>query len=81
MKNKENKEHLDPMSYSWCILRLAFIKMFVKHIQNFINISGIELQGTSNYIIYFLSFVSYIYIFNRFTSIKSPFTRSIKNFE
>lgn len=43
--NKDNKEHLEPLSYSWCILRLAFIKMFVKHLQDFINISGIELQG------------------------------------
>ncbi|XP_065362975.1 dmX-like protein 2 [Calliphora vicina] len=42
--NKDNKEHLEPMSYSWCILRLAFIKMFVKHVQDFTNISGIELQ-------------------------------------
>ncbi|KNC33790.1 hypothetical protein FF38_09709 [Lucilia cuprina] len=42
--SKDNKEHLEPMSYSWCILRLAFIKMFVKHVQDFTNISGIELQ-------------------------------------
>ncbi|XP_037805529.1 dmX-like protein 2 [Lucilia sericata] len=42
--SKDNKEHLEPMSYSWCILRLAFIKMFVKHVQDFTNVSGIELQ-------------------------------------
>ncbi|XP_061395403.1 dmX-like protein 2 [Musca vetustissima] len=43
-KDKENKEHLDPMSYSWCILRVAIMKVFIKKVQDFVNISGIELQ-------------------------------------
>ncbi|XP_075155148.1 rabconnectin-3 alpha [Haematobia irritans] len=43
-KDKCNKEHLDPMSYSWCIVRVALMKVFIKKIQDFVTISGIEIQ-------------------------------------
>ncbi|XP_059222460.1 dmX-like protein 2 [Stomoxys calcitrans] len=43
-KERDNKEHLDPTSYSWCILRVAIMKVFIKKVQDFVNVSGIEIQ-------------------------------------
>uniref|UniRef100_A0A1B0A9X2 RAVE complex protein Rav1 C-terminal domain-containing protein n=1 Tax=Glossina pallidipes TaxID=7398 RepID=A0A1B0A9X2_GLOPL len=42
--HKENVEHCNPASFSWSILRLASIKMFAKNVQDFISVSGIEIQ-------------------------------------
>ncbi|XP_058830025.1 dmX-like protein 2 isoform X3 [Topomyia yanbarensis] len=41
---RENTEHSNPNSYSWCILRLALIRVAQNQLQTFINIAGIEMQ-------------------------------------
>ncbi|XP_055535273.1 dmX-like protein 2 isoform X2 [Wyeomyia smithii] len=41
---RENVEHSNPNSYSWCILRLALIRVSQHQLQTFINIAGIEMQ-------------------------------------
>lgn len=41
---KENTEHTNPNSLSWCILRSAIIKHAQNQIQSFINVAGLELQ-------------------------------------
>lgn len=41
----ENTEHSNPASFSWAILRLAVIKMLLKHVHDFINVSGIDIHG------------------------------------
>ncbi|XP_036319807.1 dmX-like protein 2 [Rhagoletis pomonella] len=43
---KCNTEHLNPSSYSWSILRLAIIQLISSKIQDFVNVSGIEIQGS-----------------------------------
>lgn len=41
---KENSEHTNPNSLSWCILRCAIVKHVQNQIQSFINVAGLELQ-------------------------------------
>lgn len=41
---KENSEHTNPNSLSWCILRCAIVKHAQNQIQSFINVAGLELQ-------------------------------------
>lgn len=41
---KENTEHLNPNSLSWCILRCAIVKHVQIQIQAFIAVAGLELQ-------------------------------------
>ncbi|XP_058459198.1 dmX-like protein 2 isoform X2 [Malaya genurostris] len=41
---RENTEHSNPNSYSWCVLRLALIRVAQSQLQAFINIAGIEMQ-------------------------------------
>ena len=41
---KENTEHTNPNSMSWCILRSAIVKHAQNQIQTFIAIAGLELQ-------------------------------------
>lgn len=41
---RENTEHINPNSYSWCIMRLATVKLAQHQLHDFINISGIEMQ-------------------------------------
>lgn len=41
---KENTEHTNPNSLSWCILRCAIVRHAQNQIQAFINIAGLELQ-------------------------------------
>lgn len=41
---KENTEHLNPNSLSWCILRLAIVKHSQNQLHSFINVAGLELQ-------------------------------------
>lgn len=55
-KPKDNTEHTNPMSYSWCILRLAIVKILQAQLQEFLGVAGIEVQG-----IVFLQFLSMIY--------------------
>nr|CAD7425064.1 unnamed protein product [Timema monikensis] len=45
-RSKENNtEHCDPNSYSWCVLRLALMKVVQGQLQDFLQVAGIELQG------------------------------------
>ncbi|GAB0086325.1 dmX-like protein 2 [Sergentomyia squamirostris] len=41
---RENTEHINSNSYSWCIMRLAIVKLAQHQLHDFINISGIEMQ-------------------------------------
>ncbi len=41
---KENTEHTNPNSFSWCIIRCAIIKFAQHQIQTFIGVAGLELQ-------------------------------------
>lgn len=41
---KENSEHTNPNSLSWCILRCAIVKHAQNQITSFINVAGLELQ-------------------------------------
>ncbi|KAI5722049.1 hypothetical protein M8J76_002899 [Diaphorina citri] len=40
---KENTEHRNPNSYAWCIMRYVIIKLVQEHLQEFLNVAGIEL--------------------------------------
>lgn len=46
-KPKDNTEHSNPNSYSWCIMRLAIVKIMQQQLQDFLNVAGIEMQGNS----------------------------------
>ncbi|XP_055600709.1 dmX-like protein 2 isoform X2 [Uranotaenia lowii] len=41
---RENIEHSNPNSYSWCVLRLALTRIAQNQLQTFINVAGIEMQ-------------------------------------
>ncbi|XP_054286224.1 dmX-like protein 2 isoform X3 [Macrosteles quadrilineatus] len=41
---KDNTEHSNPASYSWCVMRLAVVKLVQCQLQDFLNVAGIELQ-------------------------------------
>ncbi|XP_075227186.1 rabconnectin-3 alpha isoform X2 [Lycorma delicatula] len=41
---RENTEHSNPTSYSWCIMRLAIMRLVQGQLQDFLNTAGIELQ-------------------------------------
>ncbi|XP_026671187.1 dmX-like protein 2 isoform X4 [Ceratina calcarata] len=43
-KPKDNTEHSNPNSYSWCVMRLAIVKILQKQLQDFLNVAGIEMQ-------------------------------------
>lgn len=43
---KENTEHSNPYSYAWLIMRLAVMKLVQDQLQDFLNVAGVELQGT-----------------------------------
>ena len=61
---RENSEHSNPYSYSWSILRLAIMKLSQNQLQEFINVAGIEMQGTElkkNCIFFF--YCKFIYLF------------------
>ena len=40
---EENKEHSNPNSYAWAIIRLAILNLAQKNIEKFLSIAGIEL--------------------------------------
>jgi hypothetical protein len=42
---QQSEEHLDPNSYSWCILRFATIRLAKHYITQFLLVAGIELPG------------------------------------
>lgn len=42
--DRENTEHSNPSSYSWCIMRLAIMKLVQDQLQEFLNVAGIEIQ-------------------------------------
>jgi hypothetical protein len=43
--DRENTEHSNPSSYSWCVMRLAIMKLVQYQLQDFLNVAGIEMQG------------------------------------
>ncbi|XP_011309847.1 dmX-like protein 2 isoform X2 [Fopius arisanus] len=43
-KPKDNTEHSNPTSYSWCIMRLAIVKILQQQLQDFLTVAGIEMQ-------------------------------------
>ncbi|XP_015601429.1 dmX-like protein 2 isoform X2 [Cephus cinctus] len=43
-KPKDNTEHTNPTSHSWCIMRLAIVKILQQQLQDFLNVAGIEMQ-------------------------------------
>jgi hypothetical protein len=43
--DRENTEHSNPSSYSWCIMRLAIMKLVQHQLQDFLSVAGIEIQG------------------------------------
>ncbi|XP_069696328.1 dmX-like protein 2 isoform X4 [Periplaneta americana] len=42
--DRENTEHSNPSSYSWCVMRLALMKLVQHQLQEFLNVAGIEIQ-------------------------------------
>lgn len=42
---KDNTEHSNPNSYSWCIMKLAIVKILQMQLQDFLSVAGIEMQG------------------------------------
>jgi hypothetical protein len=43
--DRENTEHSNPSSYSWCVMRLAIMKLVQHQLQDFLGVAGIEMQG------------------------------------
>lgn len=46
-KPKDNTEHMNSNSYSWCVMRLAIVKILQHQLQDFLTVAGIEMQGIS----------------------------------
>lgn len=44
--DRDNTEHSNPNSFSWCVLRLAITTLVQHQLKDFLNVAGIELQGT-----------------------------------
>ncbi|XP_012281901.1 dmX-like protein 2 isoform X2 [Orussus abietinus] len=44
IKPKDNTEHSNPNSFSWCIMRLTIVKILQQQLQDFLNVAGIEMQ-------------------------------------
>ncbi|XP_066993059.2 dmX-like protein 2 isoform X2 [Anabrus simplex] len=40
----DNTEHSNPNSYSWCVIRLALMKLTQCQLQDFLSVAGIEVQ-------------------------------------
>jgi hypothetical protein len=43
--DRENTEHSNPSSFSWCIMRLAVMRLVQHQLQDFLSVAGIEIQG------------------------------------
>lgn len=41
----EDEEHLDPHSYSWCLMRLAIVNHVIRSMNQFISQLGYDLTG------------------------------------
>jgi hypothetical protein len=41
--DRENTEHSNPSSYSWCLMRLAIMKLVQHQLQDFLSVAGIEI--------------------------------------
>lgn len=52
-------EHSNPNSYSWCVLRLAVMKIVQCQLQDFLNVAGIELQGEEQILFAWVVFLCY----------------------
>lgn len=48
------KEHSDPSSYSWCLMRFAILRAVLSNLRTFLPQVGIEITG--GIILYFLLF-------------------------
>ena len=48
--DRENTEHSNPSSYSWCVMRLGIMKLVQQQLQEFLNVAGIEIQGKKLFI-------------------------------
>jgi DmX-like protein len=44
--DRDNTEHSNPNSFAWCVLRLAITTLVQHQLKDFLNVAGIELQGT-----------------------------------
>lgn len=44
LQNKRNMEHMNPKSYSWCLIRYAILKLTQSNMTSFLNVVGIEPQ-------------------------------------
>lgn len=44
LQNKRSHEHMNPKSYSWCLMRYAILKLSISSIGSFLNVIGIEPQ-------------------------------------
>ena len=44
---RENEEHIDPHSYSWCMMRLAMVKHVLHSMNSFLSLIGQEPAGKS----------------------------------
>ena len=55
--DRENTEHSNTNSYSWCVLRLTVVQVVQLQLRDFLSTAGIELQGTSvnNFFITFVT--------------------------
>ena len=44
-KDKRHLEHMNPNSYSWCLIRCAIVKFTIHNITSFVTSLGIDSQG------------------------------------
>ncbi len=44
-------EHMNPNSYSWCLMRYAIIKYVLFNLTSFLSVIGVELQGNILFIL------------------------------
>ena len=44
---RDNEEHIDPHSYSWCMMRLAMVKHVLQSMNSFLSLIGSEPAGES----------------------------------
>jgi hypothetical protein len=45
----ENREHSNPNSFSWCLMRYACLRLAQSSLEKFVNVAGIELTGKLTY--------------------------------
>ena len=42
---KNELEHMNPHSFSWCLMRLSILKLAVQNITSLLNVVGIDMNG------------------------------------